>query len=253
MYLSGVIPAHDSTSATVGYNTAVKQTIFAVEDDLDISRLVRHHLETAGYAVRSFASTSGVITEAEKQAPALFLLDIMVPGGDGLELCRRIRQSQTLAMTPVIFLTAKTSEADRVMGLELGADDYIPKPFSPRELVARVRAVLRRFERPLAPVIVKAGDIVIDSGGMTLTVRGRLTQTTATEFRLLEYLARHPGRVFTRDQLLDAVWRDTHYVTPRSVDVYVRRIREKIEENPDDPRYLKTVRGAGYRFEIPKA
>lgn len=243
---------HDSSTATLSYNTAVKQTIFSVEDDADISRLVRFQLESAGYGVRTFSSANGVIADAEKQLPSLFLLDIMLPGGDGLELCRRIRQTSSLAMVPVIFLTAKVSESDKIIGLELGADDYIPKPFSPRELVARVRAVLRRFERPLAPAIVKAGDVEIDSGGMTLTVRGNLTQTTATEFRLLEYLARHPGRVFTRDQLLDAVWRDTHYVTPRSVDVYVRRIREKIEENPDDPRYLKTVRGAGYRFEIPK-
>lgn len=243
---------HDSSTATLSYNTAVKQTVFSVEDDADISRLVRFQLESAGYGVRTFSSAIGVIAEAEKQLPTLFLLDIMLPGGDGLELCRRIRQTSSLAMVPVIFLTAKVSESDKIIGLELGADDYIPKPFSPRELVARVRAVLRRFERPLAPAIVKAGDVEIDSGGMTLTVRGNLTQTTATEFRLLEYLARHPGRVFTRDQLLDAVWRDTHYVTPRSVDVYVRRIREKIEENPDDPRYLKTVRGAGYRFEIPK-
>jgi two-component system phosphate regulon response regulator PhoB len=243
---------HDSSTATLSYNTAVKQTIFSVEDDTDISRLVRFQLESAGYGVRAFSSANGVIAEAEKQPPSLFLLDIMLPGGDGLELCRRIRQTSSLAMVPVIFLTAKVSESDKIIGLELGADDYIPKPFSPRELVARVRAVLRRFERPLAPAIVKAGDVEIDSGGMTLTVRGNMTQTTATEFRLLEYLARHPGRVFTRDQLLDAVWRDTHYVTPRSVDVYVRRIREKIEENPDDPRYLKTVRGAGYRFEVPK-
>jgi two-component system phosphate regulon response regulator PhoB len=243
---------HESSANTVGYNTAVKQTIYAVEDDTDISRLVRHHLEAAGYGVRSFPATAGVLTEAEKQSPALFLLDIMLPGGDGLELCRRIRQTPALSMIPVIFLTAKTTESDKVIGLELGADDYIPKPFSPRELVARVRAVLRRFERPLAPAVVNAGDIEIDSGGMTLTVRGTLTQTTATEFRLLEYLARHPGRVFTRDQLLDAVWRDTHYVTPRSVDVYVRRIREKIEADPEEPRYLKTVRGAGYRFEVPK-
>ena len=243
---------HESTANTVGYNTAVKQTIFAVEDDTDISRLVRHHLEGAGYGVRSFSAATGVVSEAEKQSPALFLLDIMLPGGDGPELCRRIRQTPALSMVPVIFLTAKTTESDKVIGLELGADDYIPKPFSPRELVARVRAVLRRFERPLAPAIVKAGEIEIDSGGMTLMVRGALTQTTATEFRLLEYLARHPGRVFTRDQLLDAVWRDTHYVTPRSVDVYVRRIREKIEADPEEPRYLKTVRGAGYRFEVPK-
>jgi two-component system phosphate regulon response regulator PhoB len=243
---------HENQDSAVSYNTAVKQTIFAVEDDTDISRLVRHHLEGAGYAVRTFTSTAGVVAEAEKQPPSLFLLDIMIPGGDGLELCRRIRQTATIAMVPVIFLTARISESDKVIGLELGADDYIPKPFSPRELVARIRAVLRRFERPLAPAIVRAGEIEIDSGGMTLAVRGALTRTTATEFRLLEYLARHPGRVFTRDQLLDAVWRDTHYVTPRSVDVYVRRIREKIEANPDEPRYLKTVRGAGYRFEVPK-
>jgi len=230
----------------------VKQTIFLMEDDADIARLVRHHLESAGFAVRIYPSATGLLPEAEKGHAALFLLDIMVPGGDGLEVCRRIRQSATLAPTPVIFLTAKSSEADRVVGLELGADDYITKPFSPREMVARVKAVLRRFERPLAPSVVKVGDLEIDSGAMTLSVRGRSVETTATEFRLLEYLARHVGRVFTRDQLLDAVWRDTSYVTPRSVDVYVRRIREKIERDPESPRHLRTVRGAGYRFEAPR-
>ena len=146
---------------------------------------------------------------------------------------------------PVIFLTAKSGEADRILGLELGADDYIPKPFSPRELVARVKAVLRRFERPLSQSPLKVGEIEIDPSAMTLTVRGKAVGTTATEFRLLDYFARHIGRVFTRDQLLDSVWRDTAYVTPRSVDVYVRRIREKIEPDPESPRYLKTVRGAG--------
>ena len=176
----------------------------------------------------------------------------MVPGCDGLELCKRIRQTPALAMTPVIFLTAKASEADRVWGLEIGADDYITKPFSTRELVARVKAVLRRFDQPLAPSVLRAGDIEIDTGAMTLTVRGQLVATTATEFRLLEYLARHAGRVFTRDQLLDAVWRETAFVTQRSVDVYVRRLREKIEREPEEPRLLRTVRGAGYRFEIPK-
>jgi len=176
----------------------------------------------------------------------------MVPGKDGLELCRQIRHIPALAPTPVMFLTAKSGEADRILGLELGADDYIPKPFSPRELVARVKAVLRRFERPLSQSPMKIGDIEIDPGAMTLNVRGSPVPTTATEFRLLDYFARHIGRVFTRDQLLDSVWRDTAYVTPRSVDVYVRRIREKIEPDPENPRYLKTVRGAGYRFEAPK-
>lgn len=235
-----------------GYNEGVKPLIFVVEDEADIARLVRHHLEAAAFNVRTFATALQVIAEAERDRPTLFLLDIMVPGGDGFDLCRRIRQNQTLAMTPVIFLTAKSSEADRVLGLELGADDYIPKPFSPREMVARVKAVLRRFERPLAPDVITTGDIQIDSGAMILTVRGKQVATTATEFRLLDYLARHPGRVFTRDQLLDAVWRDTAYVTPRSVDVYVRRIREKIEKDPEEPHYLRTVRGAGYRFEAAK-
>ncbi|HXE91070.1 MAG TPA: response regulator transcription factor [Terriglobales bacterium] len=227
-------------------------TIFVVEDDADIARLVRHHLEGAGYAVRAFGNTTSVLAAAEKAPPAAFLLDIMVPGGDGLELCRRIRQHASLAMTPVIFLTAKSGEADRIVGLELGADDYIVKPFSPREMVARVKAVLRRFERPPAPAVLHAGDIELDTGAMVLKVRGRNVPTTATEFRLLDYLMRHPGRVFTRDQLLDAVWRDTHFVTPRSVDVYVRRLREKIEKDPEDPRHLRTVRGAGYRFEAAK-
>ncbi len=227
----------------------MKQSIFLMEDDADIARLVRHHLESAGFAVRVYGGATGILPEAEREHPALFLLDIMVPGGDGLEVCRRIRSSAALASTPIIFLTARSGEADRVVGLELGADDYITKPFSPRELVARVKAVLRRFERPLAPAMVKIGDLEIDSGAMTLKVRGKPVETTATEFRLLEHLARHAGRVFTRDQLLDAVWRDTAFVTPRSVDVYVRRIREKIEREPDNPRHLRTVRGAGYRFE----
>lgn len=230
----------------------VKAIIFVVEDDPDISRLVRHHLEADCFSVRLFSSGTGVLAEAERARPALFLLDIMVPGNDGLDLCRRIREHAGLAMTPVIFLTAKSSEADRVLGLDLGADDYIPKPFSPRELIARVKAVLRRFERPLSPTPIRIADIEIDPGAMVLSVRGRPVTTTATEFRLLDYFARHAGRVFTRDQLLDSVWRDTAFVTPRSVDVYVRRIREKIEPDPENPRYLKTVRGAGYRFEVPK-
>jgi DNA-binding response OmpR family regulator len=231
----------------------VSQTIFVLEDDSDISRLIQHHLEAAGFFVRLFATTTNVLPEAERNSPALFLLDIMVPGGDGLELCRRLRQHAALSTTPIIFVTARTSENDRVLGLELGADDYITKPFATRELVARVRAVLRRFERPNGPSLVQFGDVEIDGGAMQLRVQGQLTATTATEFRLLDYLARHPGRVFTRDHLLDAVWGDSRFVTPRSVDVYVRRIREKIEQDPENPRFLKTVRGAGYRFEVAKA
>jgi two-component system phosphate regulon response regulator PhoB len=230
----------------------LKQTIFVLEDDTDISRLVQHNLEVAGFSVRTFVTTASVLADAERKAPDLFLLDIMVPGGDGLDLCRSIRRNPELSSTPVIFLTARTSESDRVLGLELGADDYISKPFSPREMVARVKAVLRRFERPTTPTQLRFDNIEIDANAMQLKIRGELMATTATEFRLLDYLARHPGRVFSRDHLLDAVWGDARFVTPRSVDVYVRRIREKIEADPEDPRYLVTVRGAGYRFEMPK-
>jgi len=230
----------------------LSQSVFVLEDDADIARLVQHHLEAAGFEARLFSTPTNVIPDAERKPPALFLLDIMVPGGDGLDVCRRLRNHAGLSSIPIIFLTARAGENDRVLGLELGADDYIAKPFSPRELVARVKAVLRRFERPLPPSPLKVGEIEIDPSAMTLMVRGQMVPTTATEFRLLDYFARHRGRVFTRDHLLDSVWRDTSYVTPRSVDVYVRRIREKIEPDPENPRYLKTVRGAGYRFEVPK-
>jgi two-component system phosphate regulon response regulator PhoB len=230
----------------------VNSTIFLVEDDADIADLVHHHLTAAGFGVRAYATANQVLADAERNSPALFLLDIMIPGGDGFDVCGRIRQHPTLAGVPIIFVTARTSEADRVAGLELGADDYVTKPFSPKELVARVKAVLRRFERPLPSVQIHAGELQIDGSAMQVRVRGELIETTATEFRLLQYLAAHPGRVFTRDQVLDAVWRDTSFVTPRSVDVYIRRLREKIESDPENPEYLRTLRGAGYRFEVPK-
>lgn len=230
----------------------MSQTIVVLEDDIDISRLVQYHLESEGYTVRAYSTIGQIVPDACRQPPALFLLDIMVPGGDGLDLCRRLRQNPTLSVVPIIFLTARAAEDDRVQGLEVGADDYITKPFATRELVARVKAVLRRFERPTSPAILKFENVEIDAGAMQLRVNGELVTTTATEFRLLDYLARHPGRVFSRDHLLDAVWGDARFVTPRSVDVYVRRIREKIEADAESPRYLKTMRGAGYRFEIPK-
>lgn len=229
----------------------MKQTIIVLEDDADIANLVQHHLQLASFVVRTCSSGDQVIPLARKQAPILFLLDIMVPGGSGFEVCRRIRESRDLARIPIIFLTAKAGEEDRVRGLDLGADDYITKPFGTRELTARVRAVLRRFEKPLTTNITTP-DFELDSDSMTLSVRGQHAEVTATEFRLLHFLASHPGRVFTRDQVLDAVWRDLSFVTPRSVDVYIRRLREKIERDPEDPRYLKTVRGAGYKFEAAK-
>jgi two-component system phosphate regulon response regulator PhoB len=227
----------------------MKQNVFLVEDELDIALLIRHHLEAAGFTVSSFASAVDVVQTAELNRPSLFLIDIMLPGGNGLDLCRRLRKVPPLAKVPIIFVTARTAETDRVAGLELGADDYITKPFSPREMVARVKAVLRRCDRPTAPARLSAGPIELDSEAMSLTVSGVLVPTTLTEFRLLEHLMRHAGQVFTRDQLLDAVWQESRYVTDRSVDVYVRRLRGKIEQDPENPRFLRTVRGAGYRFD----
>jgi len=230
-----------------------RPVIFVVEDEEDIARLICHNLQAAGFDVQSFVSGASLLSEAVRQIPALFLLDVMLPGADGFELCRHIRQTPTLSAIPVIFLTAKTSEADRVKGLELGGDDYITKPFSPRELVARIRSVLRGLSQVSSPTeVMRLGDLEIDSSSMTVQVQGRNVLTTVREFRLLEYLAAHRGRVLTRDQLLDAVWKETPFVTPRSIDVYVRRLREKIEPDPRHPQYLKTLRGIGYRFEVPK-
>ena len=227
--------------------------IFVVEDEADIVRLIAHNLQAAGFEVQSFLSAGLVLTEAVRKRPALFLLDIMLPGTDGFELCRHIRQTPALASVPIIFLTAKTSEADRIKGLELGGDDYVTKPFSPRELVARIRTVLRGLGQfSDENEVLRLGQLEIDVSSMTVQVDGRNVLTTVREFRLLEYLATHRGRVLTRDQLLDAVWKETPFVTPRSIDVYVRRLREKIESDPRHPQYLKTLRGIGYRFEVPK-
>jgi two-component system phosphate regulon response regulator PhoB len=232
---------------------SVRPVIYVVEDEEDIARLISHNLQAAGFEVQSFVSGHSVLTEAMREMPALFLLDVMLPGTDGFELCRHIRQTPALSAIPIIFLTAKTAEADRVKGLELGGDDYITKPFSPRELVARIRSVLRGLGQSPAPgEVLRLGELEIDVSSMTVQVQGRNVLTTVREFRLLEYLATHRGRVLSRDQLLDAVWKETAFVTPRSIDVYIRRLREKIELDPRHPQYLKTLRGIGYRFEVPK-
>ena len=225
------------------------QHIVIVDDEAPAREMVGDYLKMHGFTVTLCDGGRSLRGAIETSVPDLVVLDLNMPEEDGLSIIRDLKSRTNV---PVIMLTATASPIDRVVGLELGADDYIAKPFSPRELVARVKAVLRRFERPLPPSPLKVGDIAIDPAAMTLTVRGQTVPTTATEFRLLDYFARHLGRVFSRDHLLDSVWRDTSYVTPRSVDVYVRRIREKIEPDPENPRYLRTVRGAGYRFEAPK-
>ena len=231
-----------------------RSLVFVVEDEEDIAGLISHRLRSEGFDVQSFIDGTSVISEGVRLRPALFLLDVMLPGTNGFDLCRQIRKSPILSPTPVIFLTAKVSEPDRVRGLELGGDDYITKPFSPRELVARVRGLLRGSMRTPPPDdILRLGEVEIHTSSMTVNVRGRSVPATVTEFRLLQYLAIHRGRVFTRHQLLDAVWKETRFVTPRSVDVYVRRLREKIEIDARNPLYLKTLRGTGYRLDVPAA
>jgi two-component system, OmpR family, response regulator VicR len=226
----------------------MKQLIFVVEDDIEISELAQQCLEEAGYAVRTF-STANVIREAEDEDPSLILLTMVMPDGNGLDLCRCIRENHALARTPIVFLIPEAAEEHRALALESGGDDCIVKPFSPRELVARVQAVLRRFAPANGRSRMQSADLVIDSLAMKLSVRGSEVPTTSLEFRLIEYLARHRGQVFTRDLLLDAVWGDMQFVTPRSVDACIRRIREKIEPDRTSPTYLKTIRGVGYRLD----
>ena len=238
--------------AETGMTQALSPTIFILEDDPDIAGLLKHHLQPAGYGVSWFPTCTGFLDEMHARRPAMVILDIMVPGSSGLDLAKAIRNNSALAGTPIVFVTARTAESDRLRGFEIGADDYITKPFSPKEVVARVKAVLRRFDQPLKKETVRVGDLVIDTAAMRLTARGEPVDTTATEFRLIEFLASHPGRVFTRKSLLDAVWHDTAFVTPRIVDVYIRRLREKIERDAEKPRHIHTVRGAGYMFEVRK-
>ncbi len=226
----------------------MKQLIFVVEDETEVCELAQQCLEEAGYAVRTF-STANVIPEAEDMDPSLILLTMVMPDGNGLDLCRCIRENHALARTPIVFLIPEAAEEHRALALESGGDDCIVKPFSPRELVARVQAVLRRFAPANGRSQMQSADLVIDSLAMKLSVRGSEVPTTSLEFRLIEYLARHRGQVFTRDLLLDAVWGDMQFVTPRSVDACIRRIREKIEPDRTSPTYLKTIRGVGYRLD----
>jgi two-component system phosphate regulon response regulator PhoB len=224
--------------------------ILIIEDDRDIVELVRYNLEKEGFKVTAIGDGASGLAQVNKSAPDLVILDLMLPRLPGLEICKEIRRNQNLNQLPILMLTARGEEADRVLGLELGADDYVTKPFSPRELVARVRALLRRTEPPEEPArTIDVGRLLIDPSSYRVTRGGKPVTLSTLEFRLLYFLASHPNRVFTRDQLLDAVWGNERFVTPRSVDVYVRRLREKIEENPEQPAHLKTIRGAGYLFD----
>jgi DNA-binding response OmpR family regulator len=218
-------------------------TILVVDDEPSISEVVSIYLRRAGYQVVVAQDGQGALEAMEKEPPDLVVLDLMLPKVDGLEITRRLRAEGD---TPIIMLTARREEADRIAGLEMGADDYVVKPFSPQELVSRVKAVLRRTrgspasaERPLG----------IDPKTRLVEVSGQEKALTAKEFDLLWVLARHPRQVFNRDQLLDLVWGLTEYVDPSTVTVHVRRLREKIEPDPSNPRHIQTVWGVGYKFE----
>ncbi len=224
-------------------------TILIVEDERDIADLVKYHLEKAGLPARIVPDGKHALDLISREPPDLVILDLMLPSLDGLEVCRRLRGSPATQGIPVIMLTAKAEEVDRIVGLEMGADDYVPKPFSPRELVARVKAVLRRMAAPLAAseAPLRMGDLRLDPSRHEVTKRGQVVSLSAMEFRLLEFFLRHRGRVYTRTQLLDQVWGQDRFVEPRTVDVHIRRLREKVEEDPRRPRLILTVRGLGYK------
>jgi two-component system response regulator ResD len=224
-------------------------TVLVVDDEPTITEVVARYLERAGYRTRIAADGPRAIEMATSQRPDLVLLDLMLPGLDGLEVMRRLRELDRDRIA-VILLTAKGDESDRVIGLRLGADDYVVKPFSPAELVARVDAVLRRIDTsPDQEAPIELDDMTIDPSPRQVFIRGEEVQLTQREFDVLLFLARHPGQVFSRNQLMDAVWQYSFYTDTSTVTVHVRRLRAKIEPDPARPRHIQTVWGVGYRFQ----
>jgi two-component system alkaline phosphatase synthesis response regulator PhoP len=221
-------------------------TVLVVEDEIEIARVVRDYLDNAGFEVIVVGDGGSAIASVRSAKPDLLVLDLGLPGRDGLDVAREIRRWSN---TPIVMLTARGDETDRVVGLELGADDYVVKPFSPKELVARIRAVLRRTRAAeRGAEILRAADVEVDTGKMRVSVGGRAVELTPTEFQLLSALVAEPGRVFTRGQLLDAVHGVAIESYERAIDAHVKNIRRKIEPEPGSPHYLLTVHGVGYRF-----
>ncbi len=225
--------------------------ILVVDDEPHIVELVRYNLEQEGFEVQVAYDGYEALRIARTEHPDLIVLDLMLPYVDGLEICRILRRERNI---PILVLTAKDAEMDRVVGLELGADDYVTKPFSPRELVARVRAILRRarpeLQRPTPPLV--AGDLVLDPNTREVTLRGRPVELTPKEFELLRLLMAHPNRVFSRDALLEHIWGYDYFGSSRTVDMHISRLRDKIEDDPASPTYIVTVRGVGYKFKPPE-
>ncbi|MDX1980631.1 MAG: response regulator transcription factor [Bryobacteraceae bacterium] len=217
-----------------------------IEDDADLFALLKYNLEREGFALVGSQTGKGAIELCRRERPDLILLDIMLPDSDGLDICKGIRAHPELAHIPVIFLTARASETDRIVGLELGANDYIVKPFFIRELVARIKIQFRGQQA--ATRALKAGPLELDRNSCRVRMNGNPLSLTATEFRLLEFLMTRPGVVFSREQLLDAVWGHDRAVTDRTVDVYILRLRQKIEADTTNPNFIRSVRGFGYSF-----
>jgi two-component system, OmpR family, response regulator ResD len=225
-------------------------SVLVVDDEPTITDVVSRYLERAGYETRSAPDGAAALELAREARPDLVVLDLMLPGMDGLEVMRRLRATGNGRRLPVILLTAKGEPADRVIGLRLGADDYVAKPFSPAELVARVDAVLRRVDpSPELEDPIVFGELVLDPVARRVAVRDEEAQLTVREYDLLLHFMRHPGQVFSRDQLMDAVWQYSFYSDTSTVTVHVRRLRAKIEADPSSPRWLQTVWGVGYRFQ----
>jgi two-component system, OmpR family, alkaline phosphatase synthesis response regulator PhoP len=229
----------------------VRQKILVVEDESDIRELLRYNLSQEGFAVEEAADGAEAFDRIARRSPDLVLLDLMLPRMPGLELCRRLRAQPDTAQLPIIVLTAKGSEVDRILGLEIGADDYIVKPFSPREVVARVKALLRRVSgatEQLVPALFERGRLKMDFSTYEVFVDGHKKELALREFELLRFFVQHPLRVYTREQLLDLVWGRDTFVEPRTIDVHVRRLRQQIERDDSNPELILTVRSVGYRF-----
>lgn len=231
---------------------AFAQKILVVEDEPDIRKLVQYNLTQERFSVLEAEDGEQALKLLQREKPNLVILDLMLPGLSGMELCKLLRQRSDTAKLPILMLTAKAGEADRIVGLEMGADDYLAKPFSPREMVARVRAILRRSEaKPTteaAPAYEK-GSLRIDFSTYEVFVRGKPVKLTLKEFELLRFLVQNPSRVLNRDQLLDRVWGGETFVTPRTVDVHIRRLRKAVEKDDRKPKWILTVRGVGYKFD----
>lgn len=221
--------------------------ILVVDDEVHILELLKYNLEKEGYEVATATDGVACLASVREHPPDLIILDIMLPGLDGLEVCRRLRAQTETAAIPLIFLSARGEEMDRVLGLEIGGDDYVTKPFSPRELLARVKARLRRQEKEAEEVLV-AGPIVLKPREHEVLVNGERRDLTPKEFELLRHLILNAGKVLRRDYLLDRVWGYDYYADTRTVDVHIRYLRQKIEPDPSNPTYIETVRGVGYRF-----